>query len=411
MQVTPQDLSALRRVAFAALTAAWTSSALAQTTWTVTSATGIPAAIQAASPGDVVQLLASVAPYEPFTLDKGVTIRGDGATIGYWPGFSIFSITVAVPPGQVAHVEDIDLTSAYSPFGGGSCQVNVASGTVRFEQTAFGTGNGPALKIQAGDVVLLDCTATAWVDVLPDAPIVVDGGSLTMSNCSVTATRDACHPVGCFVGQIGASPALSANGGSVHAQACTFTGGDHTGVGGTVGDGAPAVSVSGALASFAACTFVGGDSSNGAGGAALSNTGSNTLALRGAALQPGAPGGAASQGPVDLNATLAALQVSSAWVVGATSTLTVTGPTAAPFAIFYAPDAAPTSGAPVVPEPIWAISGFNIRTGLLDATGSASSALAIPNVTALTGEVLLLQAFSLSTATVNGSPLSGGLIR
>jgi len=411
MMAPPHRVPTPHRVALAALTAAWANSATAQTTWTVTSATGIPAAIQAASPGDVIQLVASVAPYEPFALDKGITLRGDGARIGYWPGFSTFSISVAVPPGQVAHIEDIDLTSAYSPYGGGSCQVNVSSGTVRFEQTAFGTGNGPALQVLAGDVVFLDCTATAWVDVLPDAPIVVNGGSLTMSGCSVTATHDACHPVGCFVGQVGASPALSANGGSVHAQFCTFTGGDHTGVGGAVGDGASAVAVSGASATFAACTFVGGDSANGAGGAALSNTGPNPLALRGAVLQPGAPGGAASQGLADLNAPLVTLQVNPAWTVGATSTLTVTGTTSAPFAVFYAPDTAPTSGAPLVPEPIWATTGFNIRSGLLDATGSGASALAIPNVTALTGHTLLLQAFSLATSTVNGSTPIGGLIR
>lgn len=412
--VTALGMSASTKMAVLALALATPS--LAQTYWRVLSRTGIQDAITAASPGDVILLVnnpgSSLSPeYTGFTLDKGLTIRGDGASIGMsaqMPG--TLGITVAVPPGQVAHLENLDCTYSYTPYGSVGTAISVQTGTVRIEQcTLLCSGGVPALSIANADVAVVRSTITGTSQFFTSAEGVSATNSIvTFADCVITGANSLCTPYsGCAVGTP-AKPAVVATGSSLHAERTTFVGGNHAAA--FAGNGANAIEATNCSLWLAQCSLTGGSSTNGTGGTALANIGSVLAQLQGTTLLAGMPGGSAGSGPIDPSAELVRLELVPPFQRGATSTLTVRGMGNAPWGIWLALDSA-GSFVTVVEEPVWVVLGAPIDGGWLDAAGTANFAVAVPSVPALAHRTVWFQALSGSHLPLHATTIAGGVIR
>lgn len=379
--------------------------ATAQTVWSVSGYTSIQPAIDAASPGDVIELTNGPAfwDYQPFLLDKGLTIRGNGCRIAADPStpYANSWIRVALPPGQVAYLEDIDGFAAYS---GGSADVGtpieVLAGTLHLDGYTF---RGHRIGLVATDATVVMSRSSLISDGTGNVLPAVDA-----SNCSLTV-HDCVLEGGTVSGLsfgMTPGPAVRMTDSTLHAENSTFVGGGDVSY---FADGAPAIDATNCQAWLASCVLVGGDSALGAGGAALQNLGPNAFDLSATTLTPGLPGGAPSVGPVDPNVTMLRLDVTPAWTRGLTSTVTIEGAPGAFYSLWVAPDVLPTQ-LPLLHEPVWALAGGPVLSGLLAPTGSAAHDVLIPNLAALQHVPVFAQAvggvqFPLRASVVGGNPV------
>ncbi len=381
--------------------------ACAQTIWKVVSGAGLPTAIAAASPGDVLLLnpggLQSFE-FEPFILNKGLTIRGNGSRPGYNPSYN-YQVKLKIPPGETAHLEDLRFDSNYSPYGNLGTPVLVESGTVRFESCLITFGNGTSLTLRDANVTLADCTILGRGNIGSGPGIHATRSVLALRDSQVTGADAALHPGGW---QGIASPAIVLRSSSLHAERSSLRGGSH-GTQSFAGDGAPALDAAGSKAWLADCSLTGGSSTQGVGAPAIVNTSVVPIAMRSATLIAG-NGAVKSTGPINPAAPLIRLALAPAWQRGVTSVLSLSGDSTASFGLWYAINEAAVL-LPLVAEPVSSVGAISITGGVLDASGNASISIPVPNISLLQHTTVWFQAGSVSGSQVRVSTLAGGVVR
>lgn len=392
--------------AFLVFTSAMTAVA-AQTVWNVPPP-DIQSVINQASPGDVLVLTAGGAAgqqYSAFNLNKGLTILGNGCTVGYWLGSPVpqGSMVVNVPAGQVAHLVGLDYTESYTPFGSAGNPFRIQGGSVRIENCTLSCGwSAPALDVVNADVVVVRSTITGFARYGGPNGLRVSNGSVTLRDCTVTGSNAGYAPYpGCTTCFFPAAAAAVVTNATLHAERTTFTGGSYA----TAANGIEVVSGSVWLAG---CTVTGG--SGAVGGTALLVSGSTPVELKQTQLVPGSPGGGASSGPVTAGAPLLTAALAPRWTRGAISTLTISGSPNALHGVFLTPAIVPVT-LPIAVEPVWDSGAIAVYVGLLDALGVASYPIAVPNVVALRYAPVWCQAVSGSTLPLRASTLAGGIVQ
>jgi hypothetical protein len=134
----------------------------------------IQAAIQAASPGDIVRVDPGV--HAAFTLDKGLTIVGSAAG-----GTSILSFgntavpIVDVPAGQTAHLVQLQFTT-----------MRIVGGQVTVDRCAF-TGSRPRLNITNAVAHLQHCSVIPTGNSVgaPEPTVFVHAAAVFASDCTI----------------------------------------------------------------------------------------------------------------------------------------------------------------------------------------------------------------------------------
>lgn len=378
----------------------------AQTVWTVTSPSGIQAAIYAASPGDILVLTGGLT-YDVFQLDRGLTIRGNGATVGGAPQ----GVNVYPPPGQVAHLDSLNFTGGPGPWGSIGCPV-IINREVRIDRCAFlSRTSTPALTVGGAQAVIVNSSITASGLVGSAVALECSQALVMLRDCTVTGSNASCHP---FFGCGSAFPATDAARFlfcAVHAERTTFLGGSHATPTGFPAIGAAGIRDTVGTLWLADCTITGGSSiSGGIGGTALLHTGPTAVDLRACQLIAGTPGGGTSTGPQNPTAPLLRLQLQPVWTRGQVTTLTLHGDPNTLHALFLTP--APVAFAtPLVVEAVWATGATALAAGLLDSAGDAVHAYAVPNSAALEHAPVWCQGVSGSTFPLRASTLAGGVVR
>jgi hypothetical protein len=400
----------------------------AQATWTVTQPNGVQAAIQAAAPGDIILLpnTGGAPDYAPFTVDKGVTIRGDGCRIGHaLPGIASPSgtLVVNVPVGQRAHLDGLDLSFSYSAsMGNTGLRLVVGGGSVTMQRCTIRCRVGDAIQITAGTLLCQSCTiesacltnlgGVASAAFAGGHGIVSNGASVFLRDCTVRGSALSVFWAGGLQFSFwSAGSGVVLDSGTLHAERTSFFGGHGTvGPGLFVHSGAPAIYAIGASRVWLADgSATGGNSTNGSTGAAgLLNSSGFAADVEAMVFQGGSPSGLGSLGPVNA-APLARLAVTPPWQRGATSTLTVRGSASALFGLALALDPTPTVQ-PFAIEPLWISNSVWITAGLLDAGGVASLGVAVPNVPSLQHQVVWCQALSGFSLPLRATTPAGGLI-
>lgn len=150
----------------------------------------IDAAIQVASPGDVI--VVGPGQHAPFHLTKGLTIRGTGQTqvLSFGPQ----QPTVAIPAGQTAHLARLQMTTMHCSgrltidrctFVGGLPQLTIAQASVVMQRCTV-TGTSTSLiatqattVIQDSEVFAVDCTFRGVTG------FVTGTGAITLANSSL----------------------------------------------------------------------------------------------------------------------------------------------------------------------------------------------------------------------------------
>lgn len=377
------------------------AAATAQTIWNVTTP-DIQSVVNQASPGDVLVLTPPTF-YRGFTLNKGLTIRGNDAGIGAVPGgtSSDYAIVIAVPPGQVAHIERIDTSYAYAPWVTTGCRVEVTSGSVRFEDCLLYAES--ALKISNAQVVVTGGSVIGRGGPASGFTIEATNSHLSLRNCIVTGNASSCSYPTCQT-QLPARTAITAIGSVLHAEGVTVQGGSQSSIASV---GAPAVVLQNSAAYFTDCSLTGGSGTVGA--TALVNNGA-PAELRNTTLTGGSPGGQPSSGPLVVNNALTRLDIAPAWQRGVTSTITIQGEPSVPFYLFLTPAAASTT-IPLAIEPVWDAGAVGIVFGVLDPQGLAVLALQVPNNPALQHATAWFQVASGASFPVRASTIAGGVVR
>ncbi len=147
----------------------------------------IALAIQAATPGTVIEVMERVQPYQPFVIDRPVTIvghagehRAPSVVVSQGVG-----IAVALPPGARAIVSRIDVRPATgAQLTGGA---RVVSGTVEFEDCRFRSGAAPGNGVAV--VEASDCQMSAAFCRFEGGP---GGIALRARNATVALTKTRC---------------------------------------------------------------------------------------------------------------------------------------------------------------------------------------------------------------------------
>src|SRR5262245_48125392 len=405
--------------AFAALVVV--SGARAQTTWTVTQQNGVQAAIAAAAPGDVILLpnTGGFPDYTPFTVDKGVTIRGNGCRVG-WPlgASTTYDLTILVPAGERAHLDGLDLTWSQHSFGNFGMRLVHNGGVLSVQRCNVLYVGGDAVLVAAGAVVFQSCSLHAqrlsgYPTLGTAAGLLVQGGDVTVRDSSVRGLDAGFFWFGpVHMVPMPAHPGADVAGGSMHAERSTFVGGSGIITSLTFLAGACGLRTSGSAAVWLGdCTLVGGSTSGVfLGGPALCNNGSTTAQLANVTLSPGWPSAPPSTGSANPAAPLIRLALTPAFQRGATSTLSFAGEPGALFVLGLALDSAPTLH-PFLVEPVWIVNNVAVALGLLDAAGGATLAVAVPATASLEHQLVWCQAVSGFGLPLHASTIAGGLIQ
>lgn len=356
------------------------AAAVAQQVWTVPSGASVQNAIAQASPGDVLVLQGT---YYSFTVDKGVTILGNGAVIA---GPLTAGFAFQVPPGQRASVDNLTISAP----GGGSVFVHF------------------------GDVALSNVTGARYVTVRGASSRVhmqrmttqlrVDDGICAVTDCAL---------VGISASTIDSTAGLEQNGGVVLVSQSTMRGGA-AGVGGFPPLARPASAAVRQVAGVAFVTdstMVGGvGTAAAAGGAAIDASGALFVAR--CSLQDDHLAVAPSNGQ-QLDATMVGMRCSAPPVRGASFVVTATaGNSLDLLAIVGGFDrtmyVAPPFVEPLVGNPMqWVL-----LTAVLPAAGAAVPVtVPVPNQAALQGVEVWLQAVQFAGSFVRASTAVGGAIR
>lgn len=361
----------------------------AQQTWNVPSGANVDTYIAQANPGDVLVLNGG---YYYVNVTKGVTILGNGCAIA--------GVSFQVPPGQRASLSDANLTGIGFPLSGGG--LSVASGTVALSNLSF-QGRG-LMTITTGEVVMQRISGSC--------SLLVGGGTCSIADSTISgssATYDYSFGTGA------AQPGILQTGGYLVVSHSTISGGN----GGTGGwpwtfyiPAAIGFRQSSGVAWMTDCTITGG-AGLGAfdpGGEAVQALGSTELART--TITDGAFAAATSSGwqstPVMVGMTSSAPPL-----LGTSFTVTAkAGSSPEPMGIIAGFTRYSNTVSPVL-EPLFVdptqFVGLAITVPAIG--GTLSSTVAVPNLPALRGAEVWLQAVQVDGTTLRASSAVGGSMR
>ena len=378
----------------------------AQNTVIVTAQDGVQAAINAASPGDVILLpnTGGQPDYESFSVFKGVTIRGNGCRVGASMSAPIAVVAVNVPAGQRAHLDGLDFSYSYNAqFGNVGTQIQVSGGTLSVQRCSFQTLFGSSVAIANAEVLFEGSTIWSVGSVFPSPSIHAVGSRVSLHDCSVRGPNAAMVPP---LASFNAQPAVLLIDSTCHAERTSFQGGSNNLA---LRDAAEGFVMSGASRAWLSdCSVQGGSSTTGVGKPALVNNTATAAELANTQLQAGQPNAVPSIGPVVV-APLLRLAMSPELQRGTTSTLTFQGSAGNVFGLWLALDSASVS-VPEIVEPIWFSQGIPISWGLLDGAGAATYPVVVPNVAALENATVWCQAIGWLALPLRASTALGGMI-
>lgn len=359
----------------------------------------ITAAVQAASPGDVVEVLAGV--YSSFVLDKALTIRveptGAAVTVGN-SSSSSGPTYVSLPNG--AHARLCGLTfHRVQNLGDGvlSCE-----GCALLGSTSLGNSE-PGLYISAGSVTLWRCQFGSG------AGIIALDCELAMVQCDVVSSPGYTW--------FQRRTALRVDHATVHASACAFVGGDSH----VTSSPWPAIHVPAGTVDLVDCTVQGGNSvPAGALGepALLSDPGAIVRHQRTQFTAGTGPGG--SQTPIMGGGTVVGAPLLGVQI--AETSLALGGTLTAPFhgepnglvLVLAAFQLSPPAPAPFVSPLHWGFGpnlALNAAVLLGDPAGQSTFALAIPALPPLRDLGVWLTGIEFLANPFQLSPPVGGVIR
>ena len=167
-------------------TAALAAAVSAQTNWVVSSTPGpdvdfadVPAAVQAASPGDFILIRPGV--YTPPTVGIGVTLEGQpGVTFATGP------LTLqGLPEGQQLVLRHLDLSGALNPLpsGGSRLAINSCDGVVLCQGIQLTTTDANPVAVNASTrVSFADCQISS------NLQFSIVGSGVSLSGCSLDMT-------------------------------------------------------------------------------------------------------------------------------------------------------------------------------------------------------------------------------
>lgn len=365
----------------------------AQAVWIVPDTTSVDAVIAQAAPGDVIQLAAT---HPPFTINKGVEVVGaaGGTTISYnqppnFPGPG--SIVVAVPAGQRASLRGVLVDEMY--FGGNTAEgfLELISGQCEVSEVGVG---GP-IRVRGGNHVLQRITYPGtWLD--------QSGGVCSVADSTFHAVYRVSSPFGW--GGVG----VRQTGGVLLASQVSMRGTDGNGP-----DSAwPGMQATGGTAYLTDCTLQGGEV-----GfawfppAAPALVGNPNVHLARATLTDGV--GAPPSSGYAVEPAMVGMSCQGVPTLGASFTATATaGTSQQALGIVGSFDATPSTASPFV-EPLYGIPGSQVSVVVAfpAAAATVSATVSVPNVLALRGVTVWLQAAQIDGAVIRASALVGGTIR
>ena len=346
-----------------------------------------------------------------FTLTKGVTVRGPAVIAYDWQSGGQAEFTALVPLGSIAVIENLVFGFGDGgPGGPFAAQVEVRTGTVVFRDCRF---DGEVRVESGASAVFENCTLQATGDW--QGRLVV-AGHATLRDCSFRGADGGCiyNRFNC-AGARPADPAITLDGGTLHAERLTAIGGAaFIGAGQHVA-AKPALRANSGRAWLASGSLTGGAETTGWPYApvfpapAIENLGAVPIELDGVTLAAGGPGVPPFTGAVNQQASLVQLSVGP-FAVGATNTATAFGDPGELLALLWAPAFQPAFH-PLVAQPLWFLGGgVTFGGGVADGSGAWSMALAIPAVPALRHLRLPLQAIGFNGASIRASTLSLRLV-
>lgn len=375
------------------------SAVAAQTVWNVPSGTSVDAAIALAQPGDVLVLSGS---YPPFTLDKGLTLRGP-ATIQRLNGFvNIRRTRLTIPAGQRAHLSELSFERTYTALGPSSHEVDVSgdasfdgctfevrglprgfevtAGNVSLQRCSIEARSGDAFVLLGGVASLTDCSVSVQnpSDELPAPAVVVEGGTLVASRLQATGGTGVISNITLVPGQ----PALRQTAGAAWITDSVLTG------------GAPSV--------FFQVTAA-GPGIEGAGGVTIART-----QVVAGGTNPSGPSTGFSIAP-----ELVGIASSAELVRGTTVDVVATPGTAGLLLGMGASFSLASAQTPLVPQPLFGAPGPIVPVLLtVPISGQpVTLTVAVPNLPALAGQSFWFQACELTPAGLQGSAVVGGVVR
>lgn len=359
----------------------------AQQTWTVPSGANVDTYIAQASPGDLLVLSGG---YYVFTVSKGLTILGNGS--------SIAGVVFQVPPGQRASLSNVTMTGPGFPYSGGS--ISVLGGQVALANVGF-QGRG-RLDVTAGEVVVQGISGSCSLG--------VDGGRCSVTD-SVLIGSSAAWDYN--FGSIAALPGLRQTGGQVVVSHSDLRGGDG-GVGGSMFPiylgAAAGLRQDAGFAWLSDCTTTGG-----AGPAALLGQpaveASGTTAIARTTMTDGALAAGPSSG-WQAEPEMVGLTCSATPVRGTSFVVTAKAGTAQDVMGIVGGFTRYSNLVPPVVEPLFVDPSQMVGLALSvpSSGGTLSTTVNVPNLVALYGSEVWLQAVQLAGVSVRASTVVGGTI-
>lgn len=381
---------------FAVTVSMLAASLAAQTVWLVPDTTSVDAVIAQAAPGDVIRLSNS---HPPFTISKGVEVVGapGGTSIYYYqppnlpgPGH----IAVAVPVGQRAVLRGVWVIS--STFQGETEGVlELVSGQCEVSDCSVA---GP-IRVRGGNHVLqrISPQLGTWLDLQGGICSVADSSFLPVLRPGYSSVYG--------------RPGIGMFGGLLLASRVTVRGTDSSGLGAFAESG---LLMFGGTAYLTDCSVRGGDAVFGPqppAPAMLSLFGLNLASLARTSMtqSPSAP---ASNG-FTVMPGMVGMSCQGVPTVGASFTVVATaGNSQQALGILGGFDATPGSVAPFV-EPLFGTPGtlVPVLVAFPAPAATVSATVSVPNLPALRGLAVWLQAAQVDGTSIRASALVGGTIR
>ena len=336
------------------------SRAPSQTVWNVNTGPDLTPWIAQAAPGDILLLASANGPWDPFVLNKGLTLIGP-SLITYVQG-SVTATAIQIPAGQKARIVGLNFRDGSGPFGSVMLHTVTVAGDATFEDCQFGRGSPASLVMQSGTVVLQHC-------VIRRPGMRMQGGTCALTDCVLEAINAGFNSM--YGTPVASGPALLQTGGTLVASRITATGGNSEWIGLPINlfiSPSPALSLAAGTCWLSDSSLTGGTgvtwNGPGPGAAALAGNTNTSIARLTLTPGPGAPAGAPFTGNVQSVPQLVGITIDHGFVLGQTSQVTAM-PGSQQLLVFAGgfPTAA-TSVTPVI-EPVFVQAASLITLGLV----------------------------------------------
>lgn len=355
-----------------------------QATWNVPTGGNLDSVIAQAAPGDILRLSATGF-YGPVTLNKGVTILGNGAQIA--------DVTCQIPQGQQASLGDVVMPYT-GPFSVNT--ITVVSGRVNLWNIS---NLGEAMvAIGGGEVVIQRFSGRL---------------SLSAGRCwvtdSVLSGTSAC--ISCSLGSHQSSAAVLQIGGAINLSHCTLWGGWGDSYLFAFYHASPGFAQSAGVAWMTDCTVQGGSGFSGAqpGEAAISASGTMSIARTNLTEGNFGPVSGGFQQTPEMVGMTCTGQPSR----GASFTATASAGDSQDVMGIVGGFLRTSNFVPPIVEPLFGNQAqlVTLSVGMPPMGGSLSATVTVPNVVGLLGVEVWLQAVQVAGVTMRASTVVGGTIR